>query len=139
VDSVATKQTSQLDIGNFLVATNNISYREVPPTERKHSRRAEITLPKESPGSGYKYNTPTAVAKRAVKEARQQGLPVYCTKCKKQEPIGSLKHWPVPNGGDGVVCLECRSTRWKKPSLEVGSNRPDDEREGSNTTLWALD
>jgi len=116
-----------------------LSYRELPSSGSKQSRRPSSGLAKESPGSGIKYNTPTAVAKRAVKEARRQGLPVYCTKCKKQEPpAGGAKHWPVPNGGDGVVCLECRNTRWKKPSPEVGLNGPDGQREGSNTTLWDL-
>jgi len=105
----------------------------------KTKLRAEIDISKESCGSGYKYNTPTAIAKRVLKEARSQGLPVYCIKCKKQEPTGLPKHWPVPNGGDGVVCPDCRSTRWKKPTSEGEPSGLDIHRKGSNTTVLALD
>ncbi|KAG9241077.1 hypothetical protein BJ878DRAFT_251063 [Calycina marina] len=81
------------------------------------------------------YSTPTAVAKRALRERRKQGLPVFCSNCKNLEP--SNVKWEVPHGSEGLVCTACRKNGWK--ALQNDSERfnaqEQDHREKSDATV----
>ncbi|KAH8586219.1 hypothetical protein B0O99DRAFT_602687 [Bisporella sp. PMI_857] len=99
-----------------------VSERSLAVTSSSMAGATSGTGPESPKVAGYKYNTPTAVAKRNVKAARQQGLPVYCSGCNTREPSDVKKLWQVPNGGDGLLCPDCRN----KGDMPKTKNRESD-------------